>query len=48
MAFARQALLRKAAVRTYGDLGEVIGTVCHLFPGDECSNDFIATGCKPN
>ena len=48
MAFAKlKALLRKAAARTYEDLWKAVGTVCNLFTEDECLNDFIAAGYKP-
>jgi hypothetical protein len=49
MAFAKlKALLRKAAARTYDDLWKAVGTVCNLFPEDECLNYFIAAGYKPD
>ena len=48
MAFAKlKALLRKAAARTCDDLWKAVGTVCNLCTEDECLNDFIAAGYKP-
>ena len=48
MAFAKlKALLRKAAARTYDDLWKAVGTVCDLFPGDECPISFVAAGYMP-
>jgi hypothetical protein len=47
MAFGKlKTLLRKAAARTYGDLRKAVGTVCDLFPKDECLNYFTAAGYK--
>ena len=49
MAFAKlNALLRKAAARTYDDLWKAVGTVCDLFTEKECLNYFIAAGYEPN
>ncbi len=49
MAFAKlKTLLRKAAACTCDDLWKSVGTVCDLFPENECLKHFIAAGHKPD
>ena len=49
MAFSKlKALIRKAAARTYEDLWQVVGRVCHLFSDEECYNFFRAAGYEPD
>lgn len=49
MAFSKlKALIRKAAARTYDDLWKAVGTVCDLFPDEECYNYFKAAGYEGN
>ena len=48
-AFAKlKALLRKAAVRTIGALGDQIGMILNLFTPAECANYFKAAGYEPD
>ena len=45
MAFSKlKAHLRKTAARTIDDLWKAIGSICALFPPEECSNYFTAAG----
>ena len=49
MAFSKlKALIRKAAARTYEDLWQAVGRVCHLFSNEECYNFFRAAGYEPD
>ncbi len=47
MAFSKlKALIRKAAARTYHELWQAVGHVCHLFTDEECYNFFKAAGYR--
>ena len=49
MAFSKlKALIRKAAARSYEALWKAVGTVCELFPQQECLNFFNAAGYGTN
>ncbi len=49
MAFSKfNALIRKAAARTYDELLNAVGHVCNLFTDEECFNFFNATGYGTN
>ncbi|MEQ8901530.1 MAG: hypothetical protein RID11_19835 [Roseovarius sp.] len=40
----KEALIRRAAARTYDDLWRGVGNVCDLFTEEECYNFFKAAG----
>ena len=45
MAFAKiKAPIRKTTARTYDQLWQAVGNVCHLFKDEECHNFFKAAG----
>ena len=49
MAFSKlKTLIRKAAARTYDELWQAAGSICHLFTDEECYNFFVAAGYETN
>ncbi len=45
--FKLKTLIRKAAARTYDELWQTAGSICHLFTDEECYNFFVAAGSFP-